>query len=183
MRVSTNNRRDSGVTLVEALAVLAVVGILLGGLATAFVFSLRSYVGQYSDESRQVEALRISSELWDFGTRAFRFAVAPTGGSLSSPSFIGDQVGFYDDVGVLTARFVFVEDPDASTADYREGRLYLVVFDQTYIYGLHLRVPYVEGWAAPFWVDPSGALGYYYFVDSLSGPVVFHGTVYPSSLL
>jgi hypothetical protein len=153
----------AGATFIEALAVTVVIAAVISAMGASFIQGLKSYVGEYSSEARQLEVQRAFAELQYFGGLAARFETD------------GDTVTFYYADGTST-RFIFQE-----TGMYdglRLGILSIVLASgQQYQYGVNVLAD-----GSPFNVAKGGC-SFLFFVESSGGPVSLLGLVYPSLVL
>lgn len=170
LRSQLRRHSMAGATFVEALAVTIVIAGVLAAMGSSFVVGLKSYVGEYTSEARQLEVQRAFAEMRYFGTKCFRFETE--GGEVAGR---GDTVIFYypDDT---EAKFVFSE---TSMLDGdRVGTLTVTTpWGAVYTYGSHVMVT-----GYPFQVS-AGGLAFRFFVDSGGGDVSLVGLIYPALVL
>lgn len=153
----------SGATFIEALAVTMVIAAVLGAIGSSFTLGLRSYVGEYNSEARQLEVQRATAEIRYFGGKCSRFDTD------------GDSVTFYYNDGTY-AKFEFEQ-----TGMYDGSRLGQLSVrtpaGERYVYGVNVLAD-----GSPFAVSDGGC-SYVFYVDSAGGQVNITGLVYPSTVL
>ena len=171
-----------GTTFVEALAVTVVIAGVLATAGSSFIFGLKSYVGEYASEIKEIEMQRAAAEIAYFSSRALRFSVGDDAGELSSGALLGYQAKFYDVAGQEIV-FAFAPDADQTGVGYVQGTFSVSWPGSSYVYSTEARFPTTGGQTRPFSLSSTGGLSYHLEVDTAGGPIAVCSVVIPRGVL
>lgn len=182
--------KQAGTTLIECLAVIAVIGGLVSVVASSFVLGLKSYVGQYASESLELELQRASLEMDYYISRSSRVEFEDPGhNEFSHNAELGNLDGEGDTVKLLQRdgreiEFKFLPDSSIGKGDLIQGSLQIVIDGGTpYTYTENARfhqysIPGVTN-RRPFWATENGGVAYRFEADTKNGVVRVSGNVIP----
>lgn len=169
------SRRAAGVTLIECIAVVGVIGALVAMLGVAMVQNLRTYSADFVAESVEGEVQRGAMEVDYFVSKSVSLGFSgSTNGSFLTGALSGDCLRTIDENGTMLV-FYFKEDPSLSTADYREGTFGVVASGDDYVYSKHARFYHSWGLPAPFSLTSVGGVVYRFEVSTPVAPVMVQG--------
>lgn len=180
------NRKKSvgGSTLIECLAVVAIIGALISAVASSFVLGLKSYSGQYESESLELELQRAALEMDYYISRA-----------VGKPSFNTDDTSSFahpctSDVGGSrmallqkdgkTVEFIF-EPENYKGGELVQGKLSIVPPNSTnnYAYSSRVRFRQQSSTPRPFWATETGGVAYRFEAEGKDGVMRIFGSIVP----
>lgn len=172
----TKPRKDklsqSGVTLIECLTVLTVLAALIAAVATSFILTLKSYVGEYKSEAVELEVQRAAMEFEYYTAKSWKVDILDNG-VISSE---GNQVDLYQPDGTIVS---FTYTPTSSLGAKEVGTLSVSMPSANYLYSTNVTFDPNATSSKPFWISFEGSIGYRWGADTPSGAVKMGGSTLP----
>ena len=173
--IRPNYKGFRAATLIECLAVVAIIGGLIAAVGSSFVLTLRSYSGQYEAEALELEGQRAALEIDHYVSRALQVQLSDVGPFPSSPANLQGGTLLLLQPDGSSVVFSFEVDDSRSTSSLYVGSLSVAVRGVVYTYSTNVQFVPESGSNRPFWISGNGGVGYRWQLPSPNGTVRMGG--------